>query len=101
MILLLTGLPITVSYWMVMSRIGGRVDEKIKLPGLPLDHYIEIKSDHLKQYEGKKIPMQIFHDAFFDGKVDFKGDVLEVMEWRHDWASFAFTPEVSWVLHFA
>ena len=38
--------------------------------------------------------MQKFHDAYFDGKVDFNGDVLEVMEYRHDWASFEFTPEV-------
>ncbi|KAI5279188.1 Sphingolipid C9-methyltransferase 2, partial [Ascosphaera aggregata] len=28
---------------------------------------------------------------YFDGKVDFKGDALEVMEYRHDWAAFKFT----------
>ena len=45
---------------------------------------------------------------YFDEKVDFKGDCLEVMEYRHDWANFRFTislfkffftgmiPEVIW-----
>ena len=28
---------------------------------------------------------------YFDGAVDFKGDALEVMEYRHDWANFRFT----------
>ncbi|KAJ7801046.1 hypothetical protein B0H14DRAFT_2615659 [Mycena olivaceomarginata] len=34
--------------------------------------------------------MQIFHDAYFD----FKGDVLEILEQRHDWAKFTFTQEL-------
>ena len=28
---------------------------------------------------------------YFDGDVDFNGDALEVLEYRHDWASFSFT----------
>ena len=28
---------------------------------------------------------------YFDGAVDFKGDTLEIMEYRHDWANFRFT----------
>ena len=35
--------------------------------------------------------METFHEMYFDGAVDFKGDALEVMEYRHDWASFRFT----------
>ncbi|KAJ7873829.1 hypothetical protein B0H14DRAFT_3438047 [Mycena olivaceomarginata] len=35
--------------------------------------------------------MQIFHDAYFEGKIDFKGDVLEILEQRQDWAKFMFT----------
>ena len=35
--------------------------------------------------------METFYEMFFDGKVDFKGDCLEIMEYRHDWASFRFT----------
>ena len=38
--------------------------------------------------------MQTFHDKYFDGDVDFNGDALEVMEYRHDWASFRFTLEL-------
>lgn len=79
-----------------MSRIGRPINEKIQLPGRPIDYYLDFKSEELKsKWSGKKIPMQIFHDLYFDGKVEFKGEVLDVMEYRHDWASFAFTPEVS------
>ncbi|KAJ7712643.1 hypothetical protein B0H14DRAFT_3523813 [Mycena olivaceomarginata] len=38
--------------------------------------------------------MQIFHDAYFEGKIDFKGDVLVILEQRHDWAKFTFTQEL-------
>lgn len=38
--------------------------------------------------------MQIFHDAYFDGKIDFNGDVLDTLEARHDWAKIVFTPEL-------
>ena len=35
--------------------------------------------------------METFHEMYFDGKVDFKGDTLEIMEYRHDWSNFRFT----------
>ena len=35
--------------------------------------------------------METFHEMYFDEKVDFKGDCLDAMEYRHDWASFRFT----------
>lgn len=35
--------------------------------------------------------METFHEMYFEEKVDFKGDCLEAMEYRHDWASFRFT----------
>lgn len=98
------GIPVTVAYWSVMSRLGARVNEKAILPNLPLTHYMEFKDEALRKRYGsadikRKIPMQVFHDAFFEGKIDFKGglaadNVLEIMEFRHDWASFAFTPEL-------
>ena len=90
----LLGIPLAIGYWAFMSRFGRRVNEKVALPGKPLDHYLDLKTSNLRHYAGKKVPMQKFHDAYFDGKVDFKGDVLDVMEYRHDWASFEFTPEV-------
>jgi sphingolipid C9-methyltransferase len=44
------------------------------------------------KYRGKnKIPMWTFFEMYFDGDVDFNGDCLEVLEYRHDWASFGFT----------
>lgn len=74
----LLGLPITFGYWTLMSRIGGRVNERVKLPEKDIEEYIDIHDEELKKsYHGKnKIPMQIFHDAYFDGKIDFKGETL-------------------------
>lgn len=93
----LTGIPVTVAYWMLASRFGPRLNEKVELPNKGVEHYIDLKNSELKKYveKGRKLPMQLFHDEFFEGKVEFKGDVLDVMEYRHDWASFEFTPEVS------
>ena len=82
------------AYWVFVSKYGQRINEKVPFPGKPLDHYIELRTPALQKWLGKKIPMQVFHDAYFDGKVEFKGDVLEIMEYRHDWASFEFTSEV-------
>ncbi|KAJ7712661.1 hypothetical protein B0H14DRAFT_3523829 [Mycena olivaceomarginata] len=49
------------------------------------------RGDLKKLYNGKnKIPMQIFHNPYFD----FKGDVLEILEQHHDWAKFTFTQEL-------
>ncbi|KAI6121181.1 cyclopropane fatty acid synthase domain-containing protein [Pisolithus sp. B1] len=75
-LVIVLGVPITVAYWTVASMYGKRKNLK-------------------SLYQGKeKIPMQIFHDAYFDGKIDFNGDVLEIMEQRHDWAKMVFTPEL-------
>lgn len=87
-------IPLTIGYWTLCSKYGKRLNEKVPFPGKPLDHYIDLKNSNLRKYENAKVPMQKFHDAYFDGKVEFKGDVLDVMEYRHDWASFEFTPEV-------
>ncbi|KAM0501710.1 hypothetical protein ACHAQF_003230 [Verticillium nonalfalfae] len=35
--------------------------------------------------------MRTFYDKYFDGDVDFNGDALDIMEYRHDWATFNFT----------
>jgi len=73
----LVGLPITVGYWTLMSRIGARVNERVPLPGKDIEEYIDIRDDELKKlyHRKNKIPMQIFHDAYFDGKIDFKGKI--------------------------
>ncbi|TFY67625.1 hypothetical protein EVG20_g3867 [Dentipellis fragilis] len=95
-LVIVLGVPITVVYWTLMSMYGPRKNEKVALPGKDIEEYITIHDAELKAlYNGKnKIPMQVFHDAFFDGKIDFKGDVLDIMEARHDWAKMVFTPEL-------
>lgn len=74
-LLLLLGAPTAVCYWSFMSIYGGRKNEKVQLPGKDIDEYITINDPELKKlYKGKeKIPMQVFHDAYFEGKIDFKG----------------------------
>ena len=74
-LVILLGLPVTVAYWTVMSIYGPRKNLKVQLPGRTLDEYITIKDPELKaKYFGKeKIPMQVFHDAYFEDKIDFNG----------------------------
>lgn len=115
---ILTAAPTAVGYWTFNSIYGSRRNEKVVLPGKDIEEYITIKDPELKKlYKGKeKIPMQLFHDAYFDGKIDFKGvslcsvcfrpsrlnflyflnlgDVLDIMEQRHDWAKMSFTWEL-------
>ena len=73
--LILCGVPVTMAYWTLMSRYGPRKNEKIQLPGRHVEEYITIHDPELKaKYNGKeKIPMQVFHDAYFDSKIDFNG----------------------------
>lgn len=114
-LVLLLGVPVTMAYWTIMSMYGKRKNEKIQLPDRNLEEYMTIHDPELKtKYYGKqKIPMQVFHDAFFEGKIDFNGehyhptrrtpsnlraaatgDVLDVLEQRHDWAKMVFTLEL-------
>lgn len=112
------GLPVTMGYWTLMSMYGPRKNNKVVLPERNLEEYITIHDEELKKkYHGKeKIPMQVFHDAYFDGRIDFNGtfclatrpgaladpdfalaslgDVLDIMEQRHDWAKMVFTLEL-------
>ncbi|KIM43659.1 hypothetical protein M413DRAFT_443564 [Hebeloma cylindrosporum] len=93
---LLTGAPTAVGYWAFNSIYGARRNEKVALPGKDIEEYITINDPELKKvYKGKeKMPMQLFHDSYFDGKVDFNGDVLDILEQRHDWAKMNFTLEL-------
>ncbi|GJN90596.1 hypothetical protein Rhopal_003608-T1 [Rhodotorula paludigena] len=95
-LLVVTGVPTTIAYWLLMSRANVRLRDNGIFPGKNLEDYITINDPELREkYNGqKKIPMQVFHDAYFDGKIDIKGDMLELLEWRHDWASFVMTIEL-------
>lgn len=89
---ILLAIPILMTFWSVASTFSPRINEKVKLPGKPIEHYIEFHDPALAQkYHGSKIPMETFHELYFAGKVSFKGDALEAMEYRHDWACFRFT----------
>jgi hypothetical protein len=83
---------------MCASSFSPRKNEKAKLPGKPIEHYLTFhkEEDKEKYYGRNKIPMETFHEMYFAGDVDFKGDALEVLEYRHDWSSFRFTISLMW-----
>ncbi|KAE9368159.1 S-adenosyl-L-methionine-dependent methyltransferase [Stipitochalara longipes BDJ] len=90
---LLTFFPLLASFWYLSSRLTPRKNEKVKLPSRPIESYLNFLKDSDKhKYKGRnKIPIDIFQTLYFNGDVEFKGDCLEVLEYRHDWASFHFT----------
>jgi hypothetical protein len=90
---LITSIPILAAFWTVASSISPRKNEKAIYPGRPVEDYLHFvnEKDRIKYHGKSKIPMETFHEMYFDGAVDFKGDALEIMEYRHDWASFRFT----------
>ncbi|KAK4167694.1 putative fatty acid methyltransferase [Cladorrhinum sp. PSN259] len=85
--------PLLVAFWLGVSAYAPRKNDKAKLPGRPVEHYLTFKKEEDKaKYSGKnKIPMETFQEMYFDGDVEFNADALEVLEYRHDWASFRFT----------
>lgn len=80
-LVLLLAAPVAVGYWTLMSTYGRRKNTKVELPGKDIEEYITIKDSELRnKYNTKeKIPMQEFHDAYFDGKIEFKGTALFFM----------------------
>jgi hypothetical protein len=90
---LFTSIPILTSFWWVASRYSPRTNEKAKFPGRPVEFYLDFKKPEDKEkYSGKnKIQMETFHEMYFAGDVSFKGDCLDILEYRHDWAGFGFT----------
>jgi len=75
LLLVVTGVPTTVAYWMLMSRANLRVRDDGIFPGKPLEDYITITDPALRgKYHGHtKIPMQVFYDSYFAGKLEIKG----------------------------
>jgi hypothetical protein len=90
---LITFLPILVAFWTAASTFSPRKNTKAKFPGKSIEHYLEFhREEDTQKYKGNvKIPMETFHEMYFQGDVSFKGDCLDIMEYRHDWASFEFT----------
>ncbi len=89
----LTGVPILMAFWTVLSSYSPRINEKVQLPNKGIEFYLDFHDSELAaKYHGlNKIPMETFYEAYFQGKVSFKGDALDVLEYCHDWASFKFT----------
>ncbi|PMD37842.1 cyclopropane-fatty-acyl-phospholipid synthase [Hyaloscypha variabilis F] len=89
----LTFFPLLASFWYLSSCLTPRKNEKVKLPGRPIESYLNfLKASDRHKYKGmNKIPIDTFQTLYFNGDVEFKGDCLEVLEYRHDWASFHFT----------
>jgi len=81
------------AWWSTLSRVAPRKNEKVTLPNRGVEHYLTfVKEEDARKYSGQnKIPMETFHEMYFAGQVSFKGDCLEAMEYRHDWANFGFT----------
>ncbi|PVZ98423.1 hypothetical protein BB558_005569 [Smittium angustum] len=67
--------------------------QHVSMPGLPIDSYIEILDEDLKKaYSGNsKIPMELFFESYFEGKINLRADCLQTLESRHDWAKFSLT----------
>lgn len=94
----LTAIPILMIFWTVASCMSPRKNEKAAYPGRPVESYLTFhkEADRIKYRGNNKIPLETFHEKYFDGDVDFKGDALEILEYRHDWASFRFTLSLYW-----
>lgn len=88
--------PILLTFWTLASTYTPRLSERVQLPNLGVEHYLSFKDPELAtKYKGdSKIPMETFHELYFDNKVDFKGDALDILEDRYDWANFKFTPSL-------
>jgi cyclopropane fatty-acyl-phospholipid synthase-like methyltransferase len=88
-----TTIPILVAFWTAVSSLANRINDKAKFPNRGVEHYLIFHNpSDAEKYTGRsKIPMETFHEMYFAGQVSFRGDCLEAMEFRHDWASFRFT----------
>lgn len=93
-----TTLPILMAFWTFTSTMSPRKNEKVKLPGKPIETYLSFSSqEDQDKYHGRKtIPVHTFMEMYFDGKVKVNGDLLEILELRHDWANFRFTLGLFW-----
>ena len=85
--------PILIVIWTCTSNFSPRIDDKAKLPNRPIEYYLTFKNEELKRkHSGRtKVPLQDFSEMYINGEVDVKGDILDVLEYRHDWAHFALT----------
>ncbi|TWU71018.1 hypothetical protein ED733_002716 [Metarhizium rileyi] len=93
---ILTLFPILIAYWTYKSNFSPRINEHVKLPGRPIEAYVTFKdaADKARWSGASKVPIQTFSEMYIDGKADVNGDLLDVLEYRHDWSRFSFTWEL-------
>lgn len=101
-ILVFTLIPgLAISFW-VLSRTSHRIDyHEPKLPRQPIEHYLSFTNpvDRIRYRGHRRIDMWTFMHAYFDGTITTNGDLLDVLEYRHDFVSFAITTDIiSYVL---
>ena len=85
-------IPTFAAFQIVSSKINAPIRAQKGLPGKPIESYLTIKNTARLNYAGRqKIPIEEFFEAYFDGDIDLKGDMLETLEARYDWACFVFT----------
>ncbi|QUC24055.1 uncharacterized protein UV8b_08296 [Ustilaginoidea virens] len=86
-------LPILIVYWTLASNFSPRINENVRLPGRPVETYVTFKdaADKAKWGGNSKVPIQTFSELYINGRADFNGDTLDVLEYRHDWSKFSFT----------
>ncbi|ORX80379.1 S-adenosyl-L-methionine-dependent methyltransferase [Basidiobolus meristosporus CBS 931.73] len=90
---LLLALPILGGSIYLGSHISSPWKNTVKLPNRNIEEYLDIKDPGLSHYKGRnKIPMETFFENYMSGKIDLKGDALEIFEQRYDWASFKLQP---------
>jgi len=89
---LFTTVPIMTVVWLSASAMSPRLNEKARYPGRGVQHYLSFKNeaDRARYMGNNKIQMEEFYEGYFRGDIDLKGDCLDIMEYRHDWANFRF-----------
>ncbi|KAJ3359261.1 hypothetical protein HDU91_004972 [Kappamyces sp. JEL0680] len=91
-IALLLAIPSFAAFQIVSSKTNAPIRPQKGLPAKPLEHYMTIKNPSRLSFSNRqKIPIETFFEAYFDGDIDLKGDMLEALEARYDWAAFTFT----------
>lgn len=81
-------LPVFLGFMLVFNLIDARRFNKASSIG----DFVQFHDESLrKRYNSRKIPLETLVEAYADGLVDFKGDVLACFERREQFSNFALT----------
>ncbi|KAJ3278931.1 hypothetical protein HK104_001921 [Borealophlyctis nickersoniae] len=91
---LILAAPIFAGYNALYALTATPIRPQVGLPERNVEDYITIKDTTLSGFTGRnKIPITLFFEKYFDEKIDIKGDMLDTLEARYDWAKFTWQPE--------